>query len=115
DGWLAGTTVEAEPTGGLSLLRIVPEEVVPDDGRQLGFWGGVAEADERAARAFARVQGMLGPAAVCTAVLSGGRGPAEQVTFVPWGDPKVPDRPGLPGAVTVHVSGAGRTETPPWP
>ena len=115
DGWLAGTTAEAEPTGGLSLLRLVPEAVVPDDGRQLGFWGGAAEADERAARAFARVQGMLGPAAVCTAVLSGGRGPAEQVTLVPWGDPKVPARPGLPGAVTVRVSGAGRTETPPWP
>ena len=42
------------------------------------------EADERAHRALARVQGMLGPDRVFTAVLGGGRGPG---------------RPGAPGAV----------------
>ena len=36
DGWLAG---EGRPSGGLTLLRLVPEEVRPDDGRQLKFWG----------------------------------------------------------------------------
>jgi len=82
-----------DPTAGLTLLRLVPDEVIPDDGRQLGFWGGVSEADERAARALARVQAMLGPDAVVTAVLSGGRGPLEQVTLVPWGDPRQPASP----------------------
>lgn len=80
--------------GGLVLLRLVPEEVVPGDGRQLGFWGGDAEADERASRALARVQGLLGPAAVVTAVLSGGRGPLPCATLVPWGDPREPAQPG---------------------
>ena len=87
DGWLAGSApTAARPTGGLSLLRLVPDEVVPDDCSQLGFWGGAAEATERAARALARVQGMLGPEGVVTAVPSGGRSPSEQVTLVAWGD-----------------------------
>jgi protein ImuB len=76
------------------LLRLVPEEVVAGGGRQLGFWGGDAEADERAARALARVQGLLGPAAVVTAVPSGGRGPRLRATLVPWGDPREPAQPG---------------------
>ncbi len=80
--------------GGLTLLRLVPEEVVPGGGRQLGFWGGDAEADERASRALARVQGLLGPAAVVTAVLSGGRGPLPRATLVPWGDQREPAQPG---------------------
>ena len=100
DGWVNATSGAPDrPTGGLTLLRLVPDQVVPDDGRQLGFWGGVSEADERAARALARVQGMLGPEAVATAVPSGGRHPAERVTLVPWGDAREPARP----------------PDPPWP
>ena len=85
DGWLSGSAA-VRPTSGITLLRLVPEEVVADDGRQLGFWGGDRAADERAARAFARVQGMLGPEAVVTAVVTGGRSPADQVRLVPWGE-----------------------------
>jgi protein ImuB len=99
------------PTAGLSLLRLVPDEVIADHGRQLGFWGSSAAADDRAARALARVQGLLGPGAVLTAVIGGGRGPADQARLVPWGDPRVPDRsvvapwPGSldsPGPALVH-------------
>src|SRR5205814_1986048 len=54
DGWLANAH---GPTGGLTLLRLAPEEVVPDGGRQLGFWGGDRALDDRAARALVRVQG----------------------------------------------------------
>jgi len=93
DGW---TT-----TGGLSLIRLAPDEVRPDDGRQLGFWGGDRAAAERAGRSLARVQGILGPEAVVTAVLDGGRGPAERARLVTWGESR-PD--------------GGRTATgPPWP
>ncbi len=73
-------------TGGLTILRLVPDEVVPDEGRQLRLWGGSSAADERASRAFARVQGLLGPDAVTTPVLVGGRRPADLVQLVPWGD-----------------------------
>ena len=93
DGWLHAAASVDRPTGGLTRLRLVPDQVVPDDGRQLGFWGGTAEAAERAARALARVQGMLGPDAVATAVPSGGRHPGEGVTLVPWGDVREPARP----------------------
>ena len=66
---------------------------------QLGLWGGMGEADERAGRVLARVQGMLGPDRVLTAVLGGGRDPGDQVRLVPWGDERVPAtaRPSRPG------------------
>ena len=94
DGWL---TSPHRPTAGLTKLRLVPDEVVADHGTQLGFWGGVAEADRQAGRVLARVQSMLGPDGVLTAVLDGGRSPAERATLVPWGDERTPHRgPDLP-------------------
>jgi protein ImuB len=106
DGWLSGKVIyEGTPDGaasvsecdhadsGLTLLRLVPDEVVPADGRQLGFWGGDQAAHDRADRALARVQGMLGYEGVATAVVQGGRTPAEQVRWVPWGDAREPLRP----------------------
>ena len=80
DGWLNG---HHRPTAGITLLRLAPDEVVPARGRQLGFWGGVAEAGERAARALARVEGLLGPGAVTVAERRGGRGPGDQIALVP--------------------------------
>jgi protein ImuB len=94
DGWLSSGAT----TAGLTLLRLIPDEVKPDHGRQLGFWGGSSAADDRAARALARVQGMLGPEGVVTAVVGGGRDPADQVKLVPWGDPREPARPGARAA-----------------
>jgi len=94
DGWLSNPH---GPTAGLTLLRLAPEEVLPDEGRQLGFWGGDRALDDRAARALLHVQGLLGPEAVTTAVPAGGRGPAEQVQLVPWGDAP----PGLCGSTRV--------------
>ena len=68
------------------VLRLVPDDVGPATGRQLGFWGGDPAAADRAGRALARVQGMLGPDAVVTAVPAGGRTPVERVRWVPWGE-----------------------------
>jgi protein ImuB len=99
DGWLTathGTRIDEDiedTTGGLALLRLIPDEVVPADGRQLGFWGGDQAAHDRADRALARVQGMVGYDAVVTAVVQGGRTPAEQVRWVPWGEVREPQRP----------------------
>jgi protein ImuB len=72
--------------GAVAGLRLVPEETVTAGALQLGLWGDVGESDERAGRALVRVQALLGPEAVVTAVLVGGRDPAEQVRFVSWGD-----------------------------
>ena len=82
DGWLNGS-VAHRPTSGISLLALIPDEVVAATGRQLGFWGGETARDDRAARAFARIQGLLGPDAVSVAEPRGGRGPGEQIGRVP--------------------------------
>jgi protein ImuB len=91
DGWLTGRG--GHPPGALTHLTLVPDEVVPDQGRQLGFWGGESEPTRRAARALARVQGLLGPEAVQTARLHGGRDPATRVTLTSGGDARLPPWP----------------------
>lgn len=95
EGWL---TVRDRPTAGIVRLRLDPEEVVGGQALQLrlGSMGRDADAAERAGRALVRIQGLLGPDAVVTPVLDGGRGPGERVRLVPWGEPRVPataDRP----------------------
>ncbi|HUR76608.1 MAG TPA: hypothetical protein VMZ22_01575 [Acidimicrobiales bacterium] len=94
EGWLsdvAQQVSEDEPTAGITLLRLRPDEVCDHEGSTQSLWGGSTEAAERVARAVARVQGLLGPAAAATAVLVGGRGPAEQVRLIPWGDSRAVD------------------------
>ncbi len=104
DGWRAGrdpderSPGETALTGGITRLRLVPDQLVRAEGRQLGLWGDAVISD-RVARAATRVQAMLGHAAVMRPVLAGGRDPAEQVTLVPFGDSGTPLLP------------AGR----PWP
>jgi protein ImuB len=95
DGWLRG----GGPTAGLRLLWLEPEEVVEGRALQLDLWRsqGHAEAEERAARAMVRVQGLLGPEGVTTPVLDGGRDPLDRVRLVPWGeDRRSTVDPGLP-------------------
>jgi protein ImuB len=90
DGWLTGTSTSngasaSRPTAGITLVRLVPDEVGPATGRQLGFWGGVAGADERVLRSLARLEGLLGPEAVTVPEWRGGRSPGEAVARVPAG------------------------------
>jgi protein ImuB len=103
DGWLSGTNrtgvgraPTGRPTAGIIRLRLVPDGVLAHAGLQPGLWGDAGEERERAHRALSRVQGILGPEAVLTAVLGGGRSPADQVRLVPWGDERTPDRPAEP-------------------
>jgi protein ImuB len=102
DAWLLTGAV----TAGLSLLRLAPDDLGPATGRQLGFWGGDPAAADRAGRALARIQGMLGQEAVATAVAAGGRTPVERVRWVPWGE----DRGATPGSAP-----AASAASPPWP
>lgn len=83
DGWLNGPSTQ-RPSGGVSRLVLAPDEVMPARGRQQGFWGGETEADERAGRALARVQAMVGAAAVTVPERRGGRGPADIVVRIPF-------------------------------
>ncbi len=97
DGWLtAGRTVQPDDEfggpGAITLLRLEPVEAVGAGLVQYGLWGSDGQDDQRAGWAFARVQGLLGPESVLTPVRSGGRGPIERITMVPWGEEKVPAR-----------------------
>jgi len=80
EGWYRSPD---RPTGPVTLIRLTPCVVAPADGRQLGMWGERSEADERAARALARLQGLLGAEAVTVPRLAGGRRPADTGCRVP--------------------------------
>jgi protein ImuB len=78
--------------GGITLLRLIPDQLVRATGRQLALWGETA-VDDRVARAALRVQAMLGHGSVTRPLLAGGRSPAGQVTLVPFGDAADPRFP----------------------
>ena len=91
DGWLNRRSPNDRPTAPITVLRLHPVEVVSAAALQLPLWGSSGDDDRlRARRALVRVQGLLGPEAVQVPVLSGGRGPAERITFTPLGDEPVP-------------------------
>jgi protein ImuB len=124
DGWLSGTArvgalsgaMPARPTAGIDRLRLVPDGVVAARGMQPGLWGELGEADARARRALVRVQGMLGPEAVVTAVVGGGRGYADRVRMVAWGDERSPARepdPPWPGRLPAPAPAIVLTEPAP--
>lgn len=83
DGWLSTGRGLGRCRGGISRIELVPDQVVPDEGRQLGFWGGASEVGERALRGLARVQAMLGHDAVVVPEWRGGRAPGERYRPVP--------------------------------
>ncbi|WP_298332650.1 DNA polymerase Y family protein [Haloactinopolyspora sp.] len=88
DAWRSA----GELTDALTYLRLAPDHVVVDTGRQTPLWGR-SEVSDAVSRAADRLQVMLGHAAVCTPLPAGGRGPADQVLRVPWGDSLVPEFP----------------------
>jgi protein ImuB len=104
EGWLHGPPA-VRPTAGLVRLALLPDEVVPATGHQAGFWGGATAADERAARALARVVGLLGEGSVRLPEWRGGRDPVDQLVLVP-----------LTGGVgEVGRVDAPPSDAPPWP
>jgi protein ImuB len=97
DGWLSRPG--AVGRGGVCRLVLRPDEVVGDTGRQVGFWGGTTDDDERARRAIARVQGIVGTDGVVMPEHRGGRAPTEEYRLVPAD---------LAGAAPLDLP-------PPWP
>ena len=70
-------------SAGVVLLRLAPDEVRGDDGDQVRLWGGPSAADERAARAVARLAGMIGDQGVLVPAWRGGRLPGDRYGWVP--------------------------------
>jgi protein ImuB len=80
DGWVARPE---GLSGGIVLIRLVPDELRSDDGVQAGLWGGRSQADHDAARAIVRLGGIAGDEAVRVPTWTGGRLPTERYRWVP--------------------------------
>jgi protein ImuB len=98
--------------GGVTFLRLVPDQEIPDEGSQQALWGQVTVTD-RITRAAERVQAILGHDAIARPVLVGGRGPGEQVVRVPVGD--LPPARGGGGPWPGRVPAPAPAAVPPRP
>ena len=104
-------------SSGVVLLRLVPAETMPMEGRQLGFWGEASDADERAVRAVARLVGLAGSDAVHVPERSGGRDPVERYRWVSAAAVDLDDLPArsrLLGDPPHPWSGSIGTPSPGW-
>ncbi len=102
-----------EITGGVSSVRLSPEEVRADEGVQLGLWGGQSDADRRAIRAVARLTSLTSEAAVTVPVWHGGRLPGERYRWMPA---TLVDLDQRERAVSRTATGAGIDgRSGPWP
>jgi protein ImuB len=109
EGWLNRAAGEPNaPSGPVNLLRLVPIETVPTSAHQRALWGGDGIVDERAHRALARVQTLLGAGSVQSPIVAGGRGPAQRTRLVPFGDA----RDGGDGGGTADQPWPGRLPSP---
>lgn len=101
EGWLSTGRSLQRCTGGVDHLELVPLQVIADTGLQQGFWGGASAAGERAVRALARVQALMGHDAVRVPEHRGGRAPDEQYRLV--------------GLDTVDLAARRPSDGAPWP
>jgi len=129
EGWVGGVDNAHRPSGGLTRIWLAPEEIVPAGGRQLALSTGgpgavdPIEAGDRASRALARVQGLLGMDAVRVPEWRGGRGPGERVGLVPVAaadvtEPRPAARPAWvaePWPGTVPAPAPASVHIPPLP
>lgn len=76
--------IEEYQRAGIVRVRLLPDRVDEAAHHESGLWGG--GPDERVHHALSRLQGVLGPHGVATAVLTGGRSPASRQQYVSWGD-----------------------------
>ena len=105
DGWLS--TARAAEAGGIGRLELVPVEVAPPEAGELF---GARTSDEQVRRAVARVQSQLGVDKVLVPRPAGGRGVAERVEFVPYGEARDPAPRGtwpgrIPGPLPARLGG----------
>lgn len=88
----AGTPGATGLTSGVTRIELHPEELDREGAHPDGLWG-EQTPDEGVHRTLSRVQSMLGHREVLIACPTGGRGPADRMTLVPWGERLEPPRP----------------------
>ncbi|MBZ9644607.1 DNA polymerase Y family protein [Streptomyces sp. PSKA30] len=90
--WADAGLLDTEGEQGIVRLVLRPEELTAATGRQSALFG-ERHTPEEIERAAARVQAMLGHQAVVRVELGGGRGPADRVRLIPFGDVDAGPRP----------------------
>lgn len=70
------------PTSGVVALRIAPEHMVVNAGRQAALWGGERDGDAQAQRAIRRVADVNGAESITLPAWRGGRDPARAFELV---------------------------------
>lgn len=103
DAWL--TAGQGAPTSGVVRLRLVPDGLTRHLTQQPGLWGETGAGRQRAHRAVARVQSLLGAESVLAAWPRGGRSPRDQIQLAPWGE----------ALTETPRTAPASTGEPPWP
>lgn len=78
DAWI----LHDAPTSGVVMVRLSPEQLVVNAGRQSALWGGERDGDRHAQRAVRRVADMNGADSVTVPAWRGDRDPARTFQFV---------------------------------
>ena len=78
DAWI----LHDAPTSGVVMVRLSPEQLIVNAGRQSALWGGVRDGDRHAQRAVRRVADMNGADSVTVPAWRGDRDPARTFQFV---------------------------------
>lgn len=112
DGWLTARGVMEETDGGITALWLTPLECVPPEIASDGLWDTGTSHRAVARQVIERVQSTLGITAVLQPVPAGGRGVAERIILVPFGEQPDPvRRPGgkwlgrLPSPLPARLGG----------
>ncbi|APT86194.1 DNA polymerase Y family protein [Corynebacterium flavescens] len=108
DGWLTSARAQGKDGAGIVSLILEPIEVAHPDGE--GLWGS-GSSEEDAKRVISRVQAQLGIDRVLQPWDSGGRGVAERVEFIPYGEKRDPAPEGswpgrIPAPLPARLAGA---------
>ncbi len=69
-------------TSGIVALRLAPDQLRHNEGKQMGLWGGATQADEWAQRAITRVSALIGSESVVVPEWCGGRDPGQAFVLV---------------------------------
>jgi protein ImuB len=78
DAWI----LHDAPTSGVVMVRLSPEQLIVNAGRQSALWGGERDGDRHAQRAVRRVADMNGADSVTVPAWRGDRDPARMFQFV---------------------------------
>lgn len=113
DGWVTSARLGRARTGAIIRLGLHPVQLMPAGEGAPALWGSAGEASQRAARAFARAQGLAGERAVLVPAAAGGRLLAEEVALIPWRSERpAPRRGPWPGSLPRPVPATVFRERP---